>query len=44
MVAAKALKKLTKKSPAGVIKKAMKETAKFAKSLLTSHPDLSLDN
>ena len=42
-VAAKALNKLTKKSTAGVIKKAMKETAKYAKALLSSNPEI-MDN
>ena len=42
-VAAKALNKLTKKSTNGVIKKAMKETAKYAKALLSSNPEI-MDN
>ena len=42
-VAAKALNKLTKKSTSGVIKKAMKETAKYAKALLSSNPEI-MDN
>lgn len=42
-VAAKALNKLTKKSTGGVIKKAMKETARYAKALLSSNPEI-MDN